>query len=197
MGGRISLRVDLGSAALDPVCADDGGHDALVAANPASADARADRLGPQAVSTLSIGLLYGASTLFVMFAGMPIALALGAVATVFMISFMPASSVDTISQNVYEEMASITLLSIRLLACHLLRHRLSRNSRDAKARLFARLCRRHHRGRRHPRHPAAAFHHHDPLCGRRGAVARPLVPRRDRAGIAAGRPVRGLRRVSL
>ena len=66
------------------------------------------------MSTLSIGLLYGASTLFVMFAGMPIAFALGAVATVFMISFMPASSVDTISQNVYEEMASITLLSIPL-----------------------------------------------------------------------------------
>jgi C4-dicarboxylate transporter, DctM subunit len=66
------------------------------------------------VSTLSIGLLYGAATLVVMFAGMPIAFALGAVATVFMIAFMPASSVDTISQNVYEEMASITLLSIPL-----------------------------------------------------------------------------------
>ena len=66
------------------------------------------------MSVLSIGLLYGASTLVVMFAGMPIAFALGAVATVFMIFFMPASSVDTISQNVYEEMASITLLSIPL-----------------------------------------------------------------------------------
>jgi C4-dicarboxylate transporter, DctM subunit len=66
------------------------------------------------MTTLSIGLLYGAATLVVMFAGMPIAFALGAVATVFMIAFMPASSVDTISQNVYEEMASITLLSIPL-----------------------------------------------------------------------------------
>jgi C4-dicarboxylate transporter DctM subunit len=66
------------------------------------------------MSVLSIGLLYGASTLVVMFAGMPIAFALGAVATLFMIFFMPASSVDTISQNVYEEMASITLLSIPL-----------------------------------------------------------------------------------
>jgi C4-dicarboxylate transporter DctM subunit len=66
------------------------------------------------MTTLSIGLLYGASTLVVMFAGMPIAFALGAVATLFMIAFMPASSVDTISQNVYEEMASITLLSIPL-----------------------------------------------------------------------------------
>ena len=54
------------------------------------------------------------ATLVVMFAGMPIAFALGAVATVFMIAFMPAASVDTITQNVYEEMASITLLSIPL-----------------------------------------------------------------------------------
>src|SRR5262249_8880229 len=45
---------------------------------------------------------------------MLIAFALGAVATVFMILFMPAASVDTITQNVYEEMASITLLSIPL-----------------------------------------------------------------------------------
>ena len=66
------------------------------------------------MSVLSIGLLYGAFTLVVMFAGIPIAFALGAVATLFMIFFMPASSVDTITQNVYEEMASITLLSIPL-----------------------------------------------------------------------------------
>jgi hypothetical protein len=66
------------------------------------------------MTTLSIGLLYGAATLVVMFAGMPIAFALGAVATLFMIFFMPPSSVDTIAQNVYEEMASITLLSIPL-----------------------------------------------------------------------------------
>jgi tripartite ATP-independent transporter DctM subunit len=66
------------------------------------------------MSTLAIGLLYGAGTLLVMFSGMPISFALGAVATVFMIAFMPSSSVDTISQNVYEEMASITLLSIPL-----------------------------------------------------------------------------------
>src|SRR5436309_7485390 len=66
------------------------------------------------MTTLSIGLLYGASTLLVMFAGMPIAFALGAVATLFMIAFMPEASVDTITQNVYEEMASITLLSIPL-----------------------------------------------------------------------------------
>ena len=66
------------------------------------------------MTTLSVGLLYGAGTLIVMLAGMPIAFALGAVATLFMIFFMPPSSVDTITQNVYEEMASITLLSIPL-----------------------------------------------------------------------------------
>jgi tripartite ATP-independent transporter DctM subunit len=66
------------------------------------------------MSILSIGLLYGGATLVVMFVGMPIAFALGAVATVFMIVFMPRGSVDTITQNVYEEMASITLLSIPL-----------------------------------------------------------------------------------
>src|SRR6266853_111009 len=66
------------------------------------------------MTTAAIGLLYGAATLLAMFAGMPIAFALGAVATLFMIVFMRASSVDTITQTVYEAMASITLLSIPL-----------------------------------------------------------------------------------
>src|SRR6185295_2668795 len=58
--------------------------------------------------------LFGGVTLLVMFSGMPIAFALGAVAAVFMYFFMPASSLDTVTQSVYEEMASITLLSIPL-----------------------------------------------------------------------------------
>lgn len=66
------------------------------------------------MSELAIGLSYGAATLLVMFSGMPIAFALGAVAVTFMYFFMPASSLDTVTQNVYEEMASITLLSIPL-----------------------------------------------------------------------------------
>lgn len=66
------------------------------------------------MSELSIGLSYGAATLLVMFSGMPIAFALGTVAVTFMYFFMPASSLDTVTQNVYEEMASITLLSIPL-----------------------------------------------------------------------------------
>ncbi|HTD03708.1 TRAP transporter large permease [Undibacterium sp.] len=66
------------------------------------------------MSPLSLGVLYGIVTLVVMFSGMPIAFALGVVATGFMYFFMPAASLDTITQNVYEEMASITLLSIPL-----------------------------------------------------------------------------------
>jgi len=66
------------------------------------------------MSELGIGLAYGAATLLVMFSGMPIAFALGTVAVAFMYLFMPASSLDTVAQNVYEEMASITLLSIPL-----------------------------------------------------------------------------------
>src|SRR5439155_4949845 len=118
-----SFRFDLGSAAVDSVFADDIRHDAaehsVVAAGNRRVTPRRPRADPRRIqqhimSVLSIGLLYGASTLLVMFSGMPIAFALGAVATVFMIAFMPAASVDTITQNVYEEMASITLLSIPL-----------------------------------------------------------------------------------
>jgi len=66
------------------------------------------------MSALAIGIAYGVATLVVMFSGMPIAFALGAVALGFMYFFMPASALDTVTQNVYEEMASITLLSIPL-----------------------------------------------------------------------------------
>jgi tripartite ATP-independent transporter DctM subunit len=66
------------------------------------------------MSDLTLGALYGAITLLVMFSGMPIAFALGLVATGFMYFFMPPMSLDTVAQNVYEEMASITLLSIPL-----------------------------------------------------------------------------------
>ena len=66
------------------------------------------------MSTTAVGFLYAGATLAVMFSGMPIAFALGAVAVLFMAFFMPAASLDTVTQNVYEEMASITLLSIPL-----------------------------------------------------------------------------------
>jgi C4-dicarboxylate transporter, DctM subunit len=61
-----------------------------------------------------IGLLYGTGTLFLMFSGMPIAFALGGIAVIFMYIFMPGASLDTVTLNVYEEMANITLLSIPL-----------------------------------------------------------------------------------
>ncbi len=66
------------------------------------------------MSTLQIGLLYGGATLAALFSGMPIAFALGGVATLFMVAFMPVASLDTVAQNVYEELASITLLTIPL-----------------------------------------------------------------------------------
>jgi tripartite ATP-independent transporter DctM subunit len=66
------------------------------------------------VTVLGIGISYGVATLAAMFSGMPIAFALGAVAVVFMAIFMPTASLDTVTQNVYEEIASITLLSIPL-----------------------------------------------------------------------------------
>ena len=66
------------------------------------------------MSGSAIGISYGVITLLVMFSGMPIAFGLGAVAVGFMYFFMPGSALDTVTQNVYEEMASITLLSIPL-----------------------------------------------------------------------------------
>jgi len=66
------------------------------------------------MSVATIGALYGVATLVVMFSGIPIAFALGTVAVVFMYFFMPGAALDTVTQNVYEEMSSITLLSIPL-----------------------------------------------------------------------------------
>ena len=66
------------------------------------------------MSPLTLGVLYAVATLLIMFSGMPIAFALGTVAVTFMFFFMPAASLDTVAQNVYEEMASVTLLSIPL-----------------------------------------------------------------------------------
>jgi tripartite ATP-independent transporter DctM subunit len=62
----------------------------------------------------AIGIAYCAVTLAVMFSGIPIAFALGAVATIFMILFMPRASVETIAQNVYEELANVIILAIPL-----------------------------------------------------------------------------------
>ena len=66
------------------------------------------------MSVATIGALYGVATLVVMFSGIPIAFALGTVAVAFMYFFMPGAALETVTQNVYEEMSSITLLSIPL-----------------------------------------------------------------------------------
>ncbi len=66
------------------------------------------------MTTLQLGLAYGGATIVALFSGIPIAFALGGVATLFMMGFMPHASVDTIAQNVFEELASITLLTIPL-----------------------------------------------------------------------------------
>jgi C4-dicarboxylate transporter, DctM subunit len=66
------------------------------------------------MSPLAIGVLYGGVTLVTLFAGVPIAFALGAVAVAFMIGFMPVASLGTVAQNVYQEIANITLLTIPL-----------------------------------------------------------------------------------
>ena len=66
------------------------------------------------MSALTLGLMYFGGTLAAMLAGIPISFALGAVAIIFMYFFMPYASLDTVAQNVYEEMSSITLLSIPL-----------------------------------------------------------------------------------
>jgi tripartite ATP-independent transporter DctM subunit len=66
------------------------------------------------MSVALVGTAYGFATLAAMLSGMPIAFALGGVAVTFMAAFMPAAALDTVTQSVYEEMASITLLSIPL-----------------------------------------------------------------------------------
>ena len=66
------------------------------------------------MAPLELGLAYGGATLIALFSGMPIAFALGGVAVLFMLVFMPGASLDTVAQNVYEELASITLLTIPL-----------------------------------------------------------------------------------
>ena len=66
------------------------------------------------MNPLAIGVLYGGVTLVTLFAGVPIAFALGAVAVAFMIGFMPFASLGTVAQNVYQEIANITLLTIPL-----------------------------------------------------------------------------------
>lgn len=63
---------------------------------------------------LTTGLLYAGATFAALFAGIPIAFALGSVALLFMVLFLPAATLGTVAQNVYQEIANITLLTIPL-----------------------------------------------------------------------------------
>src|SRR3978361_802179 len=101
------------AAAGDPLRADGVRHDAVVRTDSAAARDSAHPWGTP-MTVVGIGISYGLATLLAMFSGMPIAFALGAVAVMFMSIYMPSASLDTVTQNVYEEMASITLLSIPL-----------------------------------------------------------------------------------
>src|SRR5258708_33054231 len=113
MGRWSGFELDVVATAGDPLRSDGVRHDAAVRADPAANPDSALRKGAP-VTVLGIGISYGVATLVAMFSGMPIAFALGAVAVVFMAIFMPAASLDTGTQNSYEEIASITLLSIPL-----------------------------------------------------------------------------------
>jgi C4-dicarboxylate transporter, DctM subunit len=93
------------------------------------------------MSVLALGLLFGGVTLAVMFTGMPISFALGSVAVAFMYFFMPAASLNTVTQNVYEEMASITLLSIPLFILKGVAIGRSRAGRDLYGALHAWMSR--------------------------------------------------------
>jgi tripartite ATP-independent transporter DctM subunit len=93
------------------------------------------------MSGAAVGLLYGGATLVALFSGMPIAFALGAVAVAFMFFFMPLAALDTVTQNVYEEMASVTLLTIPLFILKGAAIGKSRAGRDLYAALHAWLHR--------------------------------------------------------
>ncbi len=66
------------------------------------------------MTTLQIGLLYGAATFLVLFSGMPIAFAVGGVALVFMLAFMPGVNVAILAETIYSELDNFVLLTIPL-----------------------------------------------------------------------------------
>src|SRR6185295_8225461 len=93
-------------------------HDAAVPAarpRPGRRAARAClRRKTRGMSTLTIGALYGVATFVLLFSGMPIAFAVGAVALVFMFAFMPAANIAVIAETIYSELDNFTLLTIPL-----------------------------------------------------------------------------------
>lgn len=66
------------------------------------------------MSTFEIGTLYGIATFVFLFSGMPISFALGSVALMFMMLFMPAANVGMIAETIYSELDNFVLLTIPL-----------------------------------------------------------------------------------
>jgi C4-dicarboxylate transporter DctM subunit len=64
------------------------------------------------VGVLEIGVLYMIATFVLLFSGMPIAFALGAVALGFMYVFMPPINLKLIADTIYSELNNFTLLTI-------------------------------------------------------------------------------------
>lgn len=62
----------------------------------------------------TIGLLYGAITLLLLFSGMPIAFALGLSSLGFMAVFMPAPMIHSVADTIFSELNNFTLLTIPL-----------------------------------------------------------------------------------
>ncbi|HEX9206477.1 MAG TPA: TRAP transporter large permease subunit, partial [Candidatus Deferrimicrobiaceae bacterium] len=66
------------------------------------------------MNELQVGLLYAAATFLFMFSGMPIAFAVGGVALLFMVVFMPAAQIHIVAETIYSELNNFTLLTIPL-----------------------------------------------------------------------------------
>ena len=66
------------------------------------------------MGVLEIGLLYVGTAFLLFFSGMPIAFALGGVALVFMLIFMPFANIQMLAQTFYGELNNFTLLAIPL-----------------------------------------------------------------------------------
>jgi tripartite ATP-independent transporter DctM subunit len=66
------------------------------------------------MSTLQIGILFGVATFVALFSGMPIAFAVGGVALVFMLIYMPAATVGLVAETLYSELDNFVLLTIPL-----------------------------------------------------------------------------------
>ena len=66
------------------------------------------------MSTAQIGALFGVATFVALFSGMPIAFAVGGVALVFMLAFMPPETVGLVAETLYSELDNFVLLTIPL-----------------------------------------------------------------------------------